>query len=111
MRTKEKPLAPHLFLTERFHASPEEVWITANKELGQRIRHAFVPQASHQRALAYLQGLMSLVERKNGWQVAEELGEDTAYAMQHLLDRARWECDGVRGALRKYVCETLATPH
>jgi SRSO17 transposase len=102
MRTEGKPLAPPLFfLTERFHASPEEVWTTAFKELGQRIRYSFVRQASYQRALAYLQGLMSLVERKNGWQVAEELGEDTPYAMQHLLDRARWDCDGVRDALRK----------
>lgn len=30
---------------------------------------------------------MSLVERKNGWQIAEEVGEITPYAMQHLLDR------------------------
>src|SRR2546422_6867890 len=44
---------------------------------------------SHQRALAYIQGLMSSVERKNGWQVAEEVGEATPYAMQHLLDRAK----------------------
>src|SRR5260221_9125722 len=110
MRTEEKPLTPHLFLTERVHLSPEEVWTTVFKEVGQRIRHAFVRQASHQRALAYLQGSMSLLERKNGWQVAEELGEDTPYAVQHLLDRARWDCDGVRDALRKYVCETNASP-
>jgi SRSO17 transposase len=31
--------------------------------------------------------------------------------MQHLLDRARWDCDGVRDELRAYVLETLATPH
>ncbi len=54
---------------------------------------------------------MSPVERKNGWQVAEELGEATPYAMQHLLDRTRWDCDGVRDALRAYVCEMLATPN
>jgi hypothetical protein len=31
--------------------------------------------------------------------------------MQHLLDRAKWDCDGVRDALRAYVVETLATPN
>jgi SRSO17 transposase len=58
-----------------------------------------------------MQGLMSPIERKDGWQVAEALGEATPYAMQHLLDRAKWDCDGVRDALRAYVLETLAAPN
>ncbi len=102
---------PHLFPSEHFCPSPKEVWATAFQDLSQRITGSFVRQASHQRALAYLRGLMSLVERKNGWQVAEELGEATPYAMQHLLDRAKWDCDGVRDALRAYVCEMLAAPN
>jgi SRSO17 transposase len=57
-----------------------------------------------------MQGLMSQVERKNGWQVAEEVGQATPYAMQHLLDRAKWDCDGVRDTLRAYIWETLADP-
>src|SRR6266478_2483831 len=54
---------------------------------------------------------MSPVERKNGWQVAEEMGEATPYAMQHLLDRAKWDCDGVRDELSVFVLETLAAPN
>lgn len=81
------------------------------RDFRQRIRHSFMRQATHQQALVYLQGLMSLVERKNGWQVAEEMGEATPYAMQYLLDRARWDCDGVRDGLRKYVYEMLAAPN
>jgi hypothetical protein len=54
---------------------------------------------------------MSPAERKNGWQVAEEVREATPYAMQHLLDRAKWDCDGVRDELRTYVRETLAEPN
>ncbi len=53
---------------------------------------------------------MSPVERKNGWQVAEAMGEATPYAMQHLLDRAKWDCEGVRDELCTYVVQTLATP-
>ncbi len=102
---------PYLSPSEHFHTSLGEVWTTAFQDLGQRIRSSFVRQESHQQTLAYLQGLMSLVERKNGWQVAEELGEATPYAMQHLLDRARWDCDGVRDALRAYVREMLAAPN
>jgi len=54
---------------------------------------------------------MSEASRKNGWQVAEEIGEATPYGIQHLLDRAKWDCDGVRDELRAYVKETLADPH
>ncbi|MBO0782368.1 MAG: IS701 family transposase [Ktedonobacteraceae bacterium] len=58
----------------------------------------------------YLQGLLSSVERKNGWQLAEEIGESTPYGVQYLLDRATWNEDAVRDALRIYVCEALADP-
>ncbi|GHO79193.1 hypothetical protein KSD_69640 [Ktedonobacter sp. SOSP1-85] len=59
-----------------------EVWTMAFNQLSQQISGFFVRSESYQRALAYMQGLMSSVERKNGWQVAEELGEATPYAMQ-----------------------------
>jgi len=66
-----------------------------------------VRQEARERIGVYLRVLLSPVERKNGWQVAEEAGETTPYAMQHLLDRARWDADGVRDELRSYVTETL----
>jgi hypothetical protein len=69
--------------------SPEEIWTTALNHLSQQIRPHFVRLEAHQRALAYLQGLMSDVSRKNAWQVAEEMGEAMPYAIQHLLDRAK----------------------
>ena len=62
---------------------------------------------ARERLQTYLRVLLSPVERKNGWQVAEEAGEATPYGMQHLLDRARWDPDGVRDELRSYVIETL----
>jgi SRSO17 transposase len=90
---------------------PQEVWTIAFSQLSQQIRHHFVRSESHQRALAYIQGLMSGASRKNGWQLAEEVGESTPYGMQHLLDRAKWDCDGVRDELRAFVQETLASPN
>src|SRR5258708_16628451 len=76
--------------------------------VGRRIRRYFVRSEPHHQALASMQGLMSGALRKNGWQVAEAMGETTPYAMQHVLDRAKWDCDGMRGALRAYLLETLA---
>ena len=37
------------------------------------------------RALEYLKGLLSPVERKNGWQLAEQAGDATPDGVQRLL--------------------------
>ena len=56
---------------------------------------------------AYLRGLLSPVERKNGWQLAEVNGDVTPYGMQHLLGRAVWEAAAVRDDVRGYVMAYL----
>src|SRR5713101_4245984 len=55
----------------------------------------------------YLQGLLAQVERKNGWQMAEELGETNAHGVQRLLEEADWDEEAVRDELRSYVIEQL----
>jgi SRSO17 transposase len=75
--------------------------------MGERIGRSVVRQEARERIRVYLRVFLSPVERKNGWQVAEESGEATPYALQHLLDRAKWDADGVRDELRSYVSETL----
>ena len=59
------------------------------------------------RALDYLRGLLSPVERKNGWQLAEQAGDATPYGVQRLLSSYRWDADLVRDDLRDYVLEHL----
>src|SRR2546427_7087928 len=58
----------------------------------------------------YLQGLLASVERKNGWQMAEELGEANAHGVQRLLEEADWDEEAVRDELRTYVIEQLGAP-
>ena len=77
--------------------SPEAVWGAAFEEVCERIGPVFARSETRARAQTYLRGLLSPVERKNGWQMAEEAGEATPYAMQYLLDRARL---GERAAAR-----------
>src|SRR5713101_10022454 len=55
----------------------------------------------------YLHGLLASVERKNGWQLAEELGEANAHGVQRLLEEADWDEEAVRDELRGYVVEHL----
>jgi SRSO17 transposase len=88
-------------------ASAAEIWIDAFEEICQRMSPCFVQVQTRQRAQAYVRGLLSPVERKNGWQLAEEAGETTPYAMQYLVDRAVWDSEQLRDALCRYVQEML----
>jgi SRSO17 transposase len=56
----------------------------------------------------YLLGLLGRVERKNGWQLAQAIGEDEPLGVQRLLNSAKWDTDAVRDDLREYVVEHLA---
>lgn len=54
-------------------------------------------------ARAYLCGLLSAVERKNCWQLAEQAGHTRPGPMQRPLRTARWNADDVRDDVRAYV--------
>jgi SRSO17 transposase len=56
-----------------------------------------------------MRGLMSHMPRKNGWQLAEYVGEVSPDGIQRLLNAAVWDEDGVRDDLRNYVVEELGT--
>ena len=62
------------------------------------------------RARAYLRGLLGGAERKNGWQLAEAVGDRSPHGVQHLLGRARWSAEAVRDDLQSYVREHLGDP-
>jgi SRSO17 transposase len=59
------------------------------------------------RMRAYVRGLLGPVGRKNGWQLAEFAGHSTPDALQHLLNRARWDADALRDDVQEYVAEKL----
>jgi SRSO17 transposase len=91
--------------------SAEELWTSEFQEVCERMGPVFARSETRQRARTYLQGLLSPIERKNGWQLAEEGGESTPYAMQYLLDRAAWDAEQLRDVLRAYVKEAMGDPH
>ena len=84
-----------------------EHWAAGLKQLAERIGRHFARSEPRRRVADYLRGLISLIERKNGWQLAEEAGEETPYGVQHLLGRAEWDAGEVRDDLRSYVIEHL----
>jgi SRSO17 transposase len=93
--------------TSRSKAAVEEAerWAQGLEALAERIRARFPRSEPRERATAYLRGLLSPVERKNSWQLAEEAGDNKPYGFQHLLGRAEWSADEVRDDLQSYVRE------
>ncbi|HVF00497.1 MAG TPA: IS701 family transposase [Rubrobacteraceae bacterium] len=82
-------------------------WSEALEKLHGRIARRFARSEARERAWRYLLGLLGWVERKNGWQLAEAIGEDEPLGVQRLLNSAKWDADAVRDDLREYVMEHL----
>src|SRR5258708_7277796 len=82
-------------------------WVIDLEQVHERIAGRLARAEQRGRVLAYLKGLLSPVERKNGWQLAEYAGEQTPDGMQRLLSSATWHADAVRDDLRDYVVEYL----
>jgi SRSO17 transposase len=59
---------------------------------------------------AFIDGLLSGVERKTAWLMAEQAGLDRPYRMQSLLGRSSWSADDLRDVVRDYALEALADP-
>ena len=68
----------------------------ALQETTARVGRHFANPAARATAGAYLQSLLSSVERKNSWQLAEAAGFTAPYRFQHLLGRGAWGADGLR---------------
>lgn len=86
-------------------------WSQQLSFLHARIAPHFARPEPRRRALIYLQGLLSTVERKNSWQMAEHARETRPYGLQRFLVGSVWDADRVRDDLRAYVVEQFADPH
>ena len=93
-------------------ATPDDVreWGQQLDSVARRIGARFARSETRDRVRAYLVGLLAPVQRKNSWQLAEQMGDDGPYGVQHLLGRSDWDPDEVRDDLRAYVVEALGDP-
>src|ERR1700729_2247459 len=99
-----------IFMSGRLTAATLREWATELDVVGERIARHFPRVEPRQRALGYLRLLLSDVERKNGWQIAERFGDANPFAVQHLLGRAVWDAGAVRDDLVRYVSVHLGDP-
>src|SRR5438105_13462691 len=91
-------------------AAQVSAWAEEIETIGERIGSRFARSEPRRRAVGYVRGLLSATERKNGWQLAEHLGDPTPDGVQHLLARADWDADAVRDDLMAYAAEHLGDP-
>ncbi len=85
-------------------------WSERFNEMFAQVAGGFENAGSRKRARAYLLGLLSHTERKNGWTLAEFAGDGSPDGMQRLLNFCAWDADGVRDAVRRYVVKNLGDP-
>jgi len=64
-------------------------WVSGLDAVVDRIAPRFGRAEPRRRAAAYVRGLLSPVKRKNGWQLAEAVGDGTPDGMQEFLLRVQ----------------------
>src|SRR5580704_17750429 len=72
-----------------------------------RVGHVLGRRELRETGAAFLDGLLSGVERKTGWLMAEQSGARRPYRMQSLLGRSHWDADRLRDEVRDYAVEAL----
>ena len=90
-------------VVERDEVAEVARWAEGIERVHECIAGRFRRPEPRRRALEYLKGLLSPVERKNGWQLAEQAGDATPYGVQRLLSGYIWDADLVRDDLKQYV--------
>ncbi|MFG2987594.1 IS701 family transposase [Streptomyces sp. NPDC048258] len=84
-----------------------ESWFEGIAGFHARIAHRFGRSEPRDRALDYLAGLLAPLERKNGWTLAEQVGQLRPDGVQRLLNLSDWDEDAVRDDVRDFVVETI----
>lgn len=84
-----------------------EEWAGDFEAFHARFAGFFARSEPREQAAKYMRGLMAPVERKNGWQIAEAIGDETPDPTQRLLYKAKWDADAARDELQRFAVETL----
>jgi SRSO17 transposase len=92
------------------HSVDPDRWWTAYGAVIDRIAPRFARYEPLRHAAGLMLGMLSGLDRKNCWTIAEHRGDVTPDGLQHLLSRAKWDADTVRDDLRGYVLDAFADP-
>ena len=85
------------------------IWREELAILQMRLGALFGRPEPRRQAGLYLEGLLSAVERKNGWQLAEQIGDARPWRTQRVLSHVLWDEAAARDLCRDYVIEHLGS--
>ena len=91
-------------------AGSRVAWERELSALKARLAPAFRRRELRETGGAFVDGLLSGIERKTGWLMAEQAGLERPYRMQSLLGRSSWSADELRDLVRGYVIDALGDP-
>jgi SRSO17 transposase len=89
------------------HSVDLDRWLSEFSAVIDQIAPRFARYEPLRHAAELMAGMVSGLERKNCWTIAEHRGAATPDGLQHLLGRASWDADAVRDDLRDYVIEAF----
>jgi SRSO17 transposase len=92
------------------HSVDPDRWREAFSAVLDRIESRFARYEPLRHAGGLMLGMLSGLDRKNCWTIAEHRGDLTPDGLQHLLARARWDAEAVRDDVRGYVLDAFADP-
>jgi len=75
----------------------------------ERLRPCFARTQTWQQATKYVSALASDVPKRNGWTIAEYVGDRSPNRTQRLLNRAVWDGDEAMSLVRRFVVDGLGT--
>jgi SRSO17 transposase len=84
-------------------------WASDFSLLWERAGRCFRRSDTRGHAEGYVWALLGRIDRKNGWQMAEYLGAEHPYPVQHFLGRASWSADVLCDEVLRYSREHLTT--
>src|SRR5947207_2388731 len=85
-------------------------WESRLRELTGRVGHLFARPEPREVFNDLVEGLLSDLEKKNCWTLAQRAGHTHPGRMQAFLSRGAWSADALEGEVRGYVVEHLGDP-
>jgi SRSO17 transposase len=75
-----------------------------------RFASLFARSEAREQAGKYLRALLGPVERRNGWQLAEAMGDTSPKSTQRLLREASWDANAAREIVQDIAVEQIGEP-
>src|SRR5690348_13507416 len=82
-------------------------WRDELEQVQDRLGELFVRPEPRRQAGLYLEALLSVAQRKNGWQLAEQIGDARPWRTQRVLSHVQWDEDAARDLCRDDVIEHI----